>query len=77
MLDLTADVQKVKHRGKPLDIGITKHKRGLQMIIEIDQVKASFKGKKWSGMTTKERDDLEDLLYLTNIHEADVRFLYV
>ncbi len=77
MLDLAADVEKVKHRGERLDVGITKHKRGLQMIIEIDQSKASFKGKRWSSMSTKERDALEDLLYLTNIHEADIRFLYV
>ncbi len=77
MLDVAADVKNVKHRGKPLDVGITKHKRGEKMIVEIDQIRASFKGKKWSAMTPKERDDLEDMLYLTNIHEADVRFLYV
>ncbi len=77
MLNLNADVEKVKRRGQPLDVGITKHKRGNKMIIEIDQAKASFKGKKFNTMTLREQDALEDLLYLTNIHEADVRFMYV
>ncbi len=77
MLELAADVKKVKNKGQSLDIGITKHKRQNKMIIEIDQHKASYKGKSWISMTTKERDDLEDLLYLTNIQDADVRFLYL
>lgn len=77
MLEISDDVKKVKHRGAPLDVGIMRFQRGNKMIIEIDQAKAEYKGKKWSTMTVKEQDDLEDLLYLTNIRTADVRFLYV
>ena len=79
MLDLSKDVSKVHHKGQPLDIGIVKykHKRSNKMIIEISKQNASYHGKKWSEMTDVEQDNLEDLLYLTNIQEADVRFLYV
>lgn len=77
MLDLSDDVKKVKHRGQPLDVGILKHKRGNKMIIEIDQTNAEYKGKKWALMTDAEQDHVENMLYLTNIQEADVRFLYV
>ncbi len=76
MLELSDSVKKVKHRGQPLDIGITKHKRFGRIIIEVNKDKASYKGKKWVTMTELERDTLDDLLYLTNIQEADVRIIY-
>jgi hypothetical protein len=76
MLELGDSVKKVKHRGHPLDVGIMKHKRFDKIIIEVDKAKAAFKGKKWSAMTEQEKDHMDDLLYLTNIQEADVRIIY-
>ena len=76
MLELGESVKKVKHRGQRLDIGITKHRRGNQMIIEVIKDKASYKGKKWLSMSEVEKDNLDDLLYLTNIQEAETRIIY-
>ncbi len=77
MLEIKDGVKKIVHPGDRLDVGITRHRRQNKMIIEIDKANASYKGKKWSHMTDVEQDNLEDLLYLTNIQTADVRFLYI
>ena len=76
MLEVSGEVNKIKRRGSPLDVGIVKHKRYGQIIIEVNKVKAAYRGKKWSEMSEGEKDHLDDLLYLTNIQEADTRIIY-
>ena len=77
MLEVKDEYGKLVHKGHPLDVGIVKFKRYGKIIVEVNKDKASYKGKRWSLMTEQERDHLDDLLYLSNIQEADTRIIYV
>lgn len=78
MIETKEDVENLLRPGKrPISPGITRYSRDQKMVIEVEMLMATFNGKKWMDLNNMERKNLDDLLYLSNIHEADVRIKYV
>ena len=74
--NLNKKVEKLKRKGSSLDNGIVITQMGEVRHILVRVSKASFKGKSWSEMSTHEKQDFEDLLYLSNVQKGNPKITY-
>ena len=69
-------VEKLKRKGAALDNGIVITQMGEVRHILVRVSKATFKGKSWAEMSTHEKQDFEDLLYLSNVGKGNPKITY-
>lgn len=76
MLDLKAEVEKVKHAARAIE-GITKRQVGEFLVIEVSKDRARFKDKPYHGLDLRERKAFDDFLYLSNVAIGHPKIIYV
>lgn len=76
MQNNNAQVEKLKRKADAIDKGVEISLLGEVLEITIRMSKATFKGKSYFSLSAHEKQDFEDLLYLSNVTKGNPIFIY-